>query len=106
MDTHTFTILSLCSGAEGLELGLKLNIPNSSTVCHVEIEAYVCAILEKLMREEIMAQVPVWTNLRTFDGKPWRGVVDCLTAGLLGFYICLDIKKAKKQSKLNVWRKG
>lgn len=93
MDTHTFTILSLCSGAEGLELGLKLNIPNSGTICHVEIEAYVCALLEKRMREKVLADAPIWTNLKSFDGKPWRGLVDCLTAG----YPCQPFSIAGKK---------
>jgi DNA (cytosine-5)-methyltransferase 1 len=28
-----------------------------------------------------MAPAPIWSDLSTFDGRPWCGVVDCLTAG-------------------------
>ena len=40
VDTHTFNILSICSGVGGLELGLKLAVPNSHTIAYVEGEAY------------------------------------------------------------------
>jgi DNA (cytosine-5)-methyltransferase 1 len=33
------------------------------------------------MREGSLDGAPVWTDLRTFDGRPWRGVVDIVTAG-------------------------
>jgi DNA (cytosine-5)-methyltransferase 1 len=55
--------------------------PAARTVCFVEIEAYACAILAARMAENALDPAPVWTNLRTFDGKPWRGTVDCITAG-------------------------
>lgn len=74
-------VLSLCSGAAGLELGLKLAVPNARNICYVEREAYACAVLETRMREESLDEAPVWTDLRTFDGSPWRGVVDIITAG-------------------------
>ena len=25
---------------------------------------------------------PIWSDIRTFDGKPWRGVVDCVAGGI------------------------
>ena len=47
----TFNILSLCSGYGGLELGLRIAVPNARTVCYVEREMYPCAILEARMQE-------------------------------------------------------
>jgi DNA (cytosine-5)-methyltransferase 1 len=38
-------ILSLCSGAGGLDLGVKLARPDARTVCYVEIDAYAIGIL-------------------------------------------------------------
>ena len=74
-------ILSLCSGVGGLELGLKLAMPNSRVVAYCEREAYAAAILRKRMEETFLDEAPIWDDVRTFDGKPWRGKVDLITAG-------------------------
>lgn len=81
VDLHTFNILSICSGVGGLELGLKLAIPHSRTVAYVEGEAYATAILAKRISENALDNAPIWTDLRTFDGKPFCGKVDCIVGG-------------------------
>lgn len=81
MDCHSPTVLSLCSGAGGLELGLKLAMPEARTVCYVEGEAYAAAQLAARMEDETMDAAPVWSNVKTFDPEPWRGCVDIVTAG-------------------------
>lgn len=91
--TDTFNILSLCSGIGGLELGVKLAERDACTVCYVEIEAYNIEILATRMEEKSLDEAPIWSDLRTFDGKPWRGVVDCITAG----YPCQPFSVAGKQ---------
>ena len=93
MDLRPFTILSLCAGVGGLDLGLRMAQPNARTVCFVEIEAYAAAILATRMEQDALDQAPIWTDLRTFDGKPWRGLVDCITAG----YPCQPFSVAGKQ---------
>jgi DNA (cytosine-5)-methyltransferase 1 len=81
VDSHTFRILSLCSGVGGIELGFKLAVPKSRTVGYIENEAFACAILAARMQDKILDDAPIWTDLKTFNGKPWRGKVDCLTGG-------------------------
>jgi DNA-cytosine methyltransferase len=93
VDLRPFTILSLCAGVGGLDLGLRVAQPNSRTVCFVEIEAYAAAILATRMEQNALDQAPIWTDLRTFDGKPWRSLVDCITAG----YPCQPFSVAGKQ---------
>lgn len=93
MDLRPFTILSLCAGVGGLDLGLRVAQPNARTVCFVEIEAYAAAILATRMEQDTLDQAPIWTDLRTFDGKPWCGLVDCITAG----YPCQPFSVAGKQ---------
>jgi DNA (cytosine-5)-methyltransferase 1 len=74
--------LAICSGIGGIDLGLSLVVPDYRTVCHVEREAYAAAVLVSRMADASLAEAPVWDDLATFDGKPWRGLVDIVTAGL------------------------
>lgn len=77
----TINVLSLCSGAGGLELGLRLALPAARTVCYVERDAFSCAVLEARMRDGTLDAAPVWTDLKSFKGRPWRGIVDVVAAG-------------------------
>lgn len=93
MDLHTFRILSLCSGVGGIELGFKLAVPSARTVGYIENEAFACGILEARMQDKTLDEAPIWTNLKTFNGKPWRGKVDCFTGG----YPCQPFSVAGKK---------
>ena len=93
MDSHTFRIMSLCSGVGGIELGFKLAVPSSRAICYIENEAFACAILKARMQDKILDQAPIWTDLRTFDGRNWRGKVDCLNGG----YPCQPFSVAGKK---------
>lgn len=93
MDIPTCRVLSLCSGVGGLDLGLKLAMPTSRTVAYMEIEAYACEILVKRMQEKILDPAPLWSNIKSFDGKPWCGKVDLITGG----YPCQPFSVAGKK---------
>ncbi len=73
--------LSLCSGAGGLDLGILLACPGYRTLGYVEREAYAAAVLVARMEDAAMDRAPVWDDVGTFDGHPWRGAVDLLSAG-------------------------
>ena len=82
MDIRTINTLSLCSGYGGLELGVNLATQGrNKTVAYVEWEAYAQATLVARMEESTLDKAPIWDDLTTFDGKPWRGKVDLITAG-------------------------
>ena len=81
MDNPSPTHLSLCSGYEGIGLGLKRVFPSCRTIAHVEIEAFACANLVAKMEAGALDQAPLWTDIKTFDGKPFRGLVDILSGG-------------------------
>ena len=51
-------------------------------VCHVEREAYAASTLVARMEDQALDRAPIWDDLTTFDGRPWRGLVDCITAGI------------------------
>ena len=78
MDTHT---LSICTGYGGIELGLKPIMPRIRTVCYVENEVGASKILGARIRDGILDDAPIWTDLRTFDAKAWRGKIHLVTGG-------------------------
>jgi DNA (cytosine-5)-methyltransferase 1 len=77
----TINNLSLCAGGGGLDLGLELVLPSLRTVCWVEWEGFAIDYLATRMEAQCLSPAPIWSDLRTFDGKPWCGVVDFVTAG-------------------------
>lgn len=73
--------LALCAGTGGLDLGMQIAEPRYRTVGYVEREASAAASLVARMADATLDQAPVWDNLATFDGPPWRGCVDIVTSG-------------------------
>jgi len=74
--------LSICAGYGGIGLGLGIAVPAARTVCFVEREAAACEVLASRMQDKSLDRAPIWTDLTTFDGKPWRGAVDIISAGI------------------------
>jgi len=93
VDRTAFRVLSVCSGGGGLDVGLKLAVPAALTVCFVEYEAAACELLAQRMEDKTLDAAPLWSDLRTFDGRPWRGKVDCLVGG----YPCQPFSQAGLQ---------
>ena len=105
MAPRPLNVLSLFSGGGGLDLAIERALPGSRVVCHVEGEAYAAAVLAARMAEGALAEAPVWSNVRTFDGRPWRGVVDCVAGG----WPCTDLSLAGKRAGIGgehsgLWR--
>ena len=90
-------LLSLFSGLGGLDLGVALALPGARVVCAVERDAYCAAILAQRMEQGYIPKAPIWDDIRTFDGKPWREAVDCITAG----YPCQGFSVAGKKAGEN-----
>lgn len=72
------------------------------TVAAVEIEEYARAVLLQRQADGILPRFPVWDDVRTFDGKPWRGKVDVVTGG----FPCQDISVAGKGAGITGERSG
>ena len=86
--------LALFSGIGGLSLGLHMADPNITTVCHVEIDRYAAGVLMSRMRDGSIPFAPIWDDVRTFDGRPWHGVVDIISGG----FPCQDISIVGKRA--------
>jgi DNA (cytosine-5)-methyltransferase 1 len=82
--------LSLFAGAGGGVLGGKLLGWN--TVCAVEWEPYPASILCARQNDGFLPPFPIWDDVQTFDGHPWRGLVDVVSGG----FPCQDISAAGK----------
>jgi hypothetical protein len=78
-------ILSLCAGVGGLELGIALALhargEAARGICYVEREASAAASLVASMEAGWLHPAPVWSDLTTFDARPWRGLVHILASG-------------------------
>ena len=76
-----FTGIALCAGYGGLELGLHISEPRYRTVCYVEREGHAAATLVARMADQALDQAPIWDDVKSFDGRPWRGKIHILSAG-------------------------
>ena len=80
--------LALFAGAGGGILGGHLL--GWRTVCAVEWEAYPASVLLARQNDGLLPPFPVWDDVQTFDGKPWKGIVDVISGG----FPCQDISVA------------
>jgi DNA (cytosine-5)-methyltransferase 1 len=79
--TKIITHLSLCTGYEGVGLGLKRVLPNVREIAFCEIEAYAIFNLAKKIEQGWLNKAPIYTNLKTFPFRKFRGQVDILSGG-------------------------
>ena len=82
--------LALFAGAGGGILGGHLL--GWRTVCAVEIEPYAAGVLIARQNDGLLPPFPIWDDICTFDGRPWRGIVDVVSGG----FPCTDISCAGK----------
>jgi DNA (cytosine-5)-methyltransferase 1 len=92
--------LALFAGAGGGILGGLLT--GWRTVCAVERDAWCASVLARRQDDGILAPFPVWSDVRSFDGTQWRGLVDVVSGG----FPCQDISVAGKGAGLDGARSG
>jgi DNA (cytosine-5)-methyltransferase 1 len=80
--------LSLFAGAGGGILAGRLL--GWRTVCAVEWEPYPASVLCARQNDGILPPFPIWDDIQTFDGRPWRGIVQVVSGG----FPCQDISAA------------
>jgi DNA (cytosine-5)-methyltransferase 1 len=92
--------LALFAGAGGGILGGHLL--GWRTVCAVEWEAYPASVLCARQNDGLLPPFPTWDDVQTFDGKPWRGLVDVVSGG----FPCQDISAAGRGGGIEAERSG
>lgn len=92
--------LALFAGAGGGILGGHLL--GWRTVCAVEWEPYPASVLAARQNDGLLPAFPIWDDVRTFDGRPWRGLVDVVSGG----FPCQDISMAGKGAGISGERSG
>jgi DNA (cytosine-5)-methyltransferase 1 len=92
--------LALFAGYGGGILGGK--ILGWKTVCAVERDAYAATILAKRQNDGFLEPFPIWSDITTFDGRPWQGIVDVISGG----FPCQDISCAGKGKGIDGERSG
>jgi len=92
--------LALFAGAGGGILGGKLL--GWRTVCAVEWDGYARDVLVARQNDGCLEAFPIWDDVQTFDGKPWRGIVDVVSGG----FPCQDISAAGKGAGIEGERSG
>ena len=82
--------MALFAGAGGGILGGHLL--GWRTVCAVEWEPYAACVLVARQNDGVLPPFPLWDDVQTFKGEPWRGIVDVISGG----FPCQDISAAGK----------
>ena len=83
--------LALFAGVGGGLLASRLL--GWTTVGAVEKDPYCRRVLLSRMRDGFLDPFPVWDDVTTFDGKPWKGTVDVVSGG----FPCQDISVANQR---------
>ena len=92
--------LALFAGAGGGILGGHLL--GWRTICAVEWDAYAASVLCARQNDGVLPPFPIWDDVQTFDGRPWRGRVDVISGG----FPCQDISAAGKGAGITGDRSG
>jgi DNA (cytosine-5)-methyltransferase 1 len=80
--------LALFSGAGGSLLAGALL--GWRPICAIELDPYCRRVLLARQRDGLLPRFPIWDDVPTFNGTPWRGYVDVISGGVP----CQDISKA------------
>jgi DNA (cytosine-5)-methyltransferase 1 len=100
MEEGVLNELALFAGAGGGLLGSHLL--GWRCVCAVENNPYAAGVLLQRQNDRLLPSFPIWDDVCTFDGRPWKGVVDVVSGG----FPCQDISAAGKGKGISGEKSG
>jgi DNA (cytosine-5)-methyltransferase 1 len=103
MAIRSANIISLCTGGGGLDLGVELAMPCARSVCLVEREAFAVSQLVCSIQQGLMAEAAIWSDVTTFNGRPWRGIVDGVIGGIPCQPHSLAGKREGEEDERDLW---
>ncbi|VVN50890.1 hypothetical protein PS685_00414 [Pseudomonas fluorescens] len=92
--------LALFAGSGGGILGGHLL--GWRTVCAVERDAYSAQVLAQRQNDGALPTFPIWSDVCSFDGRPWFGLIDVVSGG----FPCQDISVAGNGAGIDGSRSG
>lgn len=92
--------LALFAGAGGGILGGHLL--GWTTVVAVERNAYAAQVLAARQNDGCLRPFPIWSDVTSFDGIPWAGIIDVVSGG----FPCQDISIGGKGAGIEGERSG
>jgi DNA (cytosine-5)-methyltransferase 1 len=82
VDPSAPSLISFCTGYGGLELGIERAVGRPCRVlAYAEIEAFAIENLVAKVQAGFLPAAPIWSDLRTFPGEAFHGLVDILCGG-------------------------
>lgn len=99
MNGNKLRSISLFSGYGGIAIGLH---QYSEPILYCDIEPYAQATLLSRMDDGTIPVAPIWNDVTTLNGVPFRGLVDLIEGG----FPCQDISVAGKGAGLDGERSG
>ena len=92
---NTINHISLCTGYEGIGIGLRRVFPNLREIAYVEREGYATALLAKKMETGELAPAPIHTDVKTFPYRRFLNKIFILSGG----FPCQPFSQAANDKK-------
>lgn len=94
-------MLDLFSGAGGAAYFAKLK--GFTTIGYVENDEYCQKVIKQRIEDGIFNDAPIFSDVRTFDGRPYCGKVDLITGGFPCQPFSVAGKRAGQGDSRNLW---
>lgn len=94
--------LDICAGS-GIGSATFEALGLCRTVCYIEWDDYCQRLLQQRMADGWINNAPLWDDLKTFDGKPWRGLVDFMFGGIPCQPYSVAGKKQGTKDERDLW---
>lgn len=93
--------LALFAGAGGGLLAS--NLLGHNVICAIERDEFCQQVLVQRQNERFLRPFPIWDDICTFDGHPWKGTVDLVSGG----FPCQAFSSAARGRNItekNLWK--